>query len=142
METTTFEQRIANYKKAGISIEVLENIEGIPVVLIKQEKLINGYILNQKQLVARAKKVFAPQKIHVKPAVFSLNVSHITPQWIMEKQKEFEVKTTDLVKQLAIDKTTLKKILQGTFTPSRSTKAAFYYYFLVFELNKQFRDSP
>lgn len=123
METTTFEQRIANYRKAGISIEVLENIEGIPVVLVKQEKLINGYILNQKQLVARAKKVFAPQKIHVKPAVFSLNVSHITPQWIMEKQKEFEVKTTDLVKQLAIDKTTLKKNSSRNIYPVKEYKS-------------------
>ena len=123
METTTFEQRIANYRKAGISIEVLENIEGIPVVLVKQEKLINGYILNQKQLVARAKRVFAPQKIHVKPAVFSLNVSHITPQWIMEKQKEFEVKTTDLVKQLAIDKTTLKKNSSRNIYPVKEYKS-------------------
>ena len=123
MEITTFEQRIANYGKAGISIEVLENIEGIPVVLVKQEKLINGYILNQKQLVARAKKVFAPQKIHVKPAVFSLNVSHITPQWIMEKQKEFEVKTTDLVKQLAIDKTTLKKNSSRNIYPVKEYKS-------------------
>ena len=123
MEITTFEQRIANYRKAGISIEVLENIEGIPVVLVKQEKLINGYILNQKQLVARAKRVFAPQKIHVKPAVFSLNVSHITPQWIMEKQKEFEVKTTDLVKQLAIDKTTLKKNSSRNIYPVKEYKS-------------------
>jgi phosphopantothenoylcysteine synthetase/decarboxylase len=141
MEATTFERSIANYRKVGIEIEVLENKYSIPVVLIKQTRLINGFILNQKQLVTRAKKVFAPQKIHARPAVFSLNVSHISADWITSKQKEYNIKTTDLVKQLAINKITLKKILQGSLSPSIHLKAAFYYYFLVFELNNLFRET-
>lgn len=139
MEITTFEQRIANYRKVGIEIEVLENKDGIPVVLIKQTRLINGFILNQKQLAARARKVFAPQKIHVKPTVFSLDTSMVTTNWIIEKMDIHGIKRNDLIKQLAIDKASLSKLLNGTVELSKRTKASFFYYFLTYDLNAMFR---
>ncbi|WOC50668.1 hypothetical protein BPO_0021 [Bergeyella porcorum] len=39
------QKAIANYSKAGIEIKKEDNI-----IIISQKKLINGYILNQKQL--------------------------------------------------------------------------------------------
>lgn len=142
METTTatFARSIANYKKVGIDIEVLENKNGIPVVLVKQTRLINGYILNQKQLAERAKKVFAPQKIHVKASVFSLDTSVVTIDWINDQMKTHGIRRNDLIKQLAIDKSSLSKLLNGSVELSKRTKATFYYYFLSYQLNTLFRE--
>ena len=44
---------ISNYKKLGISLEVLDD----DTVKVSQTKLINSYILNQKQLIERGKEV-------------------------------------------------------------------------------------
>lgn len=143
METTTatFERSIANYRKVGIDIEVLENHKGVPVVLVKQTRLVNGYILNQKQLASRAKKVFAPQKIHVKASVFSLDTSVVTIDWINKQMTTHGIKRNDLIKQLAIDKSSLSRLLNGSVELSKRTKASFYYYFLTYQLNTMFRES-
>lgn len=138
-QPAAFERSIANYRKVGIEIEVLENKDGIPIVLVKQTKLYNGYILNQKQLVERAKKLFAPQKIHVKPSAFSLDVQSITIEWIEAQMETYGIKRKDLIKQLAIDKSSLSLIFSGKTELSQRTKATFFYYFLTYQLNSQFR---
>ena len=58
---------------------------------IKQTNLVNGYILNQKELVKRAKDVFECTGLKTKiiPVVYSLNVDHITPSWINHKMLDF-----------------------------------------------------
>ena len=61
---------IQNYKKVGIEFDFDDDI-----VKIYQKKLVNGYILNQKELHERAKEVFPDAKIQ--PIVFSLDVSSI-----------------------------------------------------------------
>ena len=130
---------IANYLKSGIEITLIKKDQEIPTVIIKQVRLINGYLLNQKQLIERAKAVFNPQKIHVIPSVHSLDVEHINSKWIIEKQKEFGIHNKDFIKQLALKKSDLKPILKGDVELSYTTKAAFFYYFLVYELNKKMR---
>lgn len=141
---------IANYKKVGIEIKILDhndektNEDGLPykVVKIKQERLINGFILTQKQLVQRAKEVFKFYwfPIQIVPVVYSLNVDDITLDWILSKMKTFGVSRKDLIKQLAIDKSSLSLKLSGERALSKLDKAAFFYYFLVYELNRDFRD--
>lgn len=129
---------IQNYKKVGIEFE----IEG-DVVKVFQKRLFNGYILNQKQLYERAKEIFPDAKI--KPIVFSLDVSSIDEKWIEEKMNEFGIKRNDLIKQLALDKSYISLLFADEnnsrkINLSKPMKAMFYYYFLTYELNRDFRE--
>ena len=125
---------ITNYKRAGISLEVLDD----DTVKVSQTKLINGYILNQKQLIERGKDVYPNKKII--PVVFSLNVEVITLEWIESKMNEFGIKRNDLIKQLAIDRSSLSLIMSGKRELSKPMRATFFYYFLTYELNRDFRE--
>ena len=134
-----FNKMNAQYRSVGIYTEVLESsAEGIPTkVKITQAHLYNGYILNQKQLVDRAKTLFGDVK--VVPVVFSLDISFITTEWLGAKMIEFGVKRSDLIKQLAVDKSSLSLYLNGKVKMNKLVKSAFYYYFLTYELNRDFR---
>lgn len=125
---------ISNYKRMGIDLEVLDN----DLIKITQSRLLNGYVLNQKQLVERAKEVFPDAKII--PVVFSLDVDSITIEWIEAKMKEFGISRNDLIKQLAIDKSSLSLYFSGKRGLDKSQRAAFYFYFLTYELNRDFRE--
>ena len=125
---------ITNYKRAGIRLEVLDD----DTVKVSQTKLINGYILNQKQLIERGKDVYPNKKII--PVVFSLNVEDITLEWIESKMDEFGIKRNDLIKQLAIDRSSLSLIMSGKRELSKPMRATFFYYFLTYELNRDFRE--
>lgn len=125
---------ITNYKRAGINLEVLDD----ETVKVSQTKLINGYILNQKQLIERGKDVYPDKKII--PVVFSLNVEDITLEWIESKMTEFGIKRNDLIKQLAIDRSSLSLIMSGKRELSKPMRATFFYYFLTYELNRDFRE--
>lgn len=125
---------ITNYKRAGIRLEVLDD----DTVKVLQTKLINGYILNQKQLIERGKDVYPNKKII--PVVFSLNVEDITLEWIESKMDEFGIKRNDLIKQLAIDRSSLSLIMSGKRELSKPMRATFFYYFLTYELNRDFRE--
>ena len=136
METTKEQKEsIANYRRMGIDIEIIE--EG--KVKITQSRLINGYILNQKELVNRAWEVFPQWR--VVPVVFSLDVGEITLEWIKGKMEEFGIKRKDLIKQLAIDESSLSLYFSGKRGMDKSQRAAFYYYFLTYELNRDFREA-
>lgn len=124
----------ANYKRLGIEIEPIDNDS----VKITQKRLINGYILNQKQLIDRAKEVYPDKKII--PVAYSLDVNGITVEWIENKMKEFGIKRNDLIKQLAIDKSSLSLIMSGNRELSKPMRATFFYYFLTYELNRDFRE--
>ena len=132
-KVTRQKRSIANYRKVGIEI-----IEYDDTVKIKQSKLYNGLILNQKQLVMRAKKIFPDKKI--RPVVFSLDISFITLDWIKAKMEEFGIKRKDLIRQLAIDKSSLSLLLKGDRKMNKLVKSAFFYYFLTYELNKDLRE--
>lgn len=131
--TSTQSKSIATYRAAGIDIEVLEDNQ----VKITQARLINGFILNQKQLHERAREVFPDAKII--PVVYSLQVDDITLDWIEEQMEEFGIKRNDLIKQLAVDKSSLSELLSGNRGLTKSMKATFFYYFLTYELNRNLR---
>lgn len=142
MLTDSQKKSIANYSKLGIEIEILKIEKNIVTVKISQKRLLNGYILNQKQLVERAKKLFEPTEFVVKviPVVYSLDVSFINIEWIKNRMKEFGIKRKDLVKQIAIDKSSLNLIFSENTKLSNRTKATFYYYFLTYQINQEFRN--
>ena len=127
-------QSISGYDRLGISIEPLQD----GTVKVTQSRLINCYILNQKQLIERGKEVYPDAKII--PVVFSLNVDDITIGWIESKMQEFGIKRNDLIKQLAIDRSSLSLILSGKRELSKPMRATFFYYFLTYELNRDFRE--
>lgn len=144
METfiLTKEQKaqIQGYRRLGIEIELLDNES----VLISQKQLKNGYILNQKQLHERAKEIF-PDK-HIIPNVFSLGVEDITIDWIEAKMLEFGIKRNDFVNQLALTKSYISLLFTNKnndrkINLSKPMKAMFFYYFLTYELNRDFRES-
>lgn len=127
-------QSVSGYGRLGISIEPLKDGR----VKVTQSRLINGYILNQKQLIERGKEVYPDAKII--PVVYSLDVNDITIDWIESKMLEFGIKRNDLIKQLAIDSSSLSLILSGKRELSKPMRATFFYYFLTYELNRDFRD--
>lgn len=145
-----FAETVINYRKAGIDIEPLEWEEAedgfnngvTKKVKISQTRLINGYILNQKQLHERARRLYQliGRKVKVIPVVYSLQVNDIDLHWINAKMEEFGIKRNDLIKQLAIDKSSLSLIFSGNTNLSARTKATFFYYFLTYELNRDLRD--
>lgn len=120
--------------REGIDIEPLED----GTVKVTQARLINGYILNQKQLIERGKELYPDAKII--PVAYSLNVDDITIEWIESKMQEFGIKRNDLIKQLAIDRSSLSLIMSGKRELSKPMRATFFYYFLTYELNRDFRE--
>lgn len=125
----------------GIDIEILELNGDTAKVKISQNRLLNGYILNQKQLVERIKEVFEPTGLKTKviPVVYSLDVDHINPQWIENKMLEFGINRKDIIKQIAVDSSSLSLYLSGERKMNKLVKSAFYYYFMTYELNRDFR---
>lgn len=137
MKTLTASQNksISAYRAAGIDIDILEDNQ----VKITQSRLVNGFILNQKQLHERAREVFPDAKIL--PVVYSLQVDDISIGWVERKMDEFGIKRNDLIKQLAIDKSSLSEMFSGNRGLTKSMKATFFYYFLTYELNRDLRES-
>lgn len=125
---------LQKYRAMGIDITELDDNR----IKIAQTRLLNGYILTQKQLVERAKEIYPDRAIV--PVVYSLDVDDIDLSWIERKMDELGIKRNDLIKQLAIDKSSLSLILSGKRELSKPTRAMFYYYFLVFELNRDLRN--
>ena len=125
---------INGYRRMGIDIELLED----GTVKVTQARLINGYILNQKQLIERGKELYPDSKII--PVAYSWNVDDITVDWIESKMQEFGIRRNDLIKQLAIDRSSLSLIMSGKRELSKPMRATFFYYFLTYELNRDFRE--
>lgn len=125
---------IQNYRERGFEIKYIKPDK----IKITQQNLLNGYLLNQKQLVKKAKDIFPDKKII--PVVYSLDTSNITIEWIKSKMLEFGIKNKDLIKQLAIDKLSLNLYLSGKKKINRTQLAAFYFYFLTYELNRNLRE--
>lgn len=124
---------LGKYKAMGIEFKTLSE----DVISITQKRLVNGYVLNNKQLYDRAKQVYPGKKI--RPIVFSLQVDNIDISWILDKMREFGINRKDLIKQLAIDKSSLSLILSGKRELSKPMRALFYYYFMTYELNRDLR---
>lgn len=128
----------------GIAVDVLSVEEDVITIRVEQKKLVNNYVLNQWELVSRAGQLFEKlqgYRFHFKPVVFSLDVSEITLDWIANKMKEFKIKRKDLIKQLAIDESSLSLYLSGKRKMDKSQRAAFFYYFMTYELNRDFREN-
>ena len=134
MELTDFQKiAVRNLKSVGIEIEFIDESH----LRIIQKTNYNNFILTKNELVDRAKKIF-PSFI-VKPVRFSLDLSVVTPEWVNSKMKEIGLNRNDLVAQTALDASSISLILSGERKMNKSVKALFYYYFLMYELNRDLR---
>jgi hypothetical protein len=134
MELTDFQKiAVRNLKSVGIEIEIIDESH----LRIIQKTNYNNFILTKNELVDRAKKIF-PSFI-VKPVRYSLDLDLITLDWVNSKMKEIGLNRNDLVAQTAIDASSLSLILSGERKMNKSVKALFYYYFLMYDLNRELR---
>uniref|UniRef100_UPI003217ACC0 hypothetical protein n=1 Tax=uncultured Draconibacterium sp. TaxID=1573823 RepID=UPI003217ACC0 len=128
----------------GISVDVLEFKNNTVRLRVEQKELKNGFILNQSQLVHRAAVVLAPlndeYKLHYVALTYQPNFDEINADWINERIKLFKLSRNDILKQMGLDKSTLSVLLSGEKRLTRFQRAAFYYYFLTYELNRDFRE--
>jgi len=133
---------ILNYRRyGGIDIEVLDRNH----VKITHARFTNGILLNQKDLYDRARKIFPDSEVKIIPVVNCMRPSEISREWILGKMDELGIKRNDLVKQLGLDKAYLSLLLsekQGgrKVNFSRAMKATFYYYFLSYEISREFKE--
>ena len=134
---------IKNYSKVGIDIELLELSDSTVKVKIAQNRLVNGYMLTQKELVTRAKGLFESTglKVVVIPSVYSVDVSNVTVQWITQKMEEFAIRRKDIIKQLPITESALSLYMSEERSLTLVVKGAFYHYFKNYELNRYFRNN-
>jgi antitoxin component HigA of HigAB toxin-antitoxin module len=130
---------------AGIHVDILEfTAEGIVRLRVEQKELRNGYILNQAELVGRAAAVLSPLenafRIHYVALTYNPDLNEIDASWINSRMEEFKLSRKDLLKQMGLDASTLSVLLSGEKNLTRFQKAAFYYYFLCYEINRDVRD--
>ena len=111
-------------------------------IRVEQKRLINGKILNQKELCDLAADVFKDFDIrkHYVPLTFIPDFDSIDVDWIRIKMEDYGLKASDLSKQLAINKGDLSSFLKGKKPIPKSMKVKVFYYFKVFEINQDFRD--
>ncbi|WP_051359927.1 hypothetical protein [Adhaeribacter aquaticus] len=129
---------------AGIAVDILEVNEKTIRIHVEQKELKNNYILNQKQLVSRAGALFTPLerkfKLYFVPVIYVPPLNQVTQEWINERMQELGLSRNDIIKQVGIDKATLSEMLSGEKALTKFHKATFYYYFLTYELNRDFRE--
>ncbi len=126
----------------GIKIEILDMKDKIITVRSEQVQLKNNFILSQKQIIERVKPVFDLLKgyvIRYRAISYNPKFNKLDHNWIIDKMREFNLSRNDIIKQMSLDKSTLSLLLSGNKILTRFQKAAFYYYFMTFVLNKEQR---
>lgn len=129
---------IAHYRQAGIEFEIVPT-DDVPIIIIRQVRVINGLLLTNKQLYGRAKEVFQGYKLKIKPVVYSLDLQGVNIEWVNQKMEEFGIKKGDLTRQLGIGKDRINKFLSSDANLTTIEKTAFYYYIMVFDINHNLR---
>jgi len=129
---------------AGIKVDILSFEDEVIRVRVEQAELKNNYMLNQAQLVGRAATVFAPlenrYRIHYVALTYQPDLAEIDYNWINESLSRFKISRNDLIKQMGIDKSTLSELLSGNRNLTKFQKAAFFYYFMTYQLNHDIRE--
>lgn len=127
----------------GIAVDVLDIEDDVITVRVEQEKLVNNYVLNQSELVNRAGQLFEKIKgyrLRFKPLTYRPDFDKINADWVNSKMQEFKVKNNDLVKHTGIDKHEISRLINGLRDLTKAQKALFFFYFMQYELNRDFRE--
>ncbi len=129
---------LARYGKfraiSGMEIKILE-VNGKTLKIEAVHKKRKSRLLNQKELIDRAKTIFDfwDGTVHCFPLTYEPELSKINNTWIRKKMGEYEVKNKDIERNLGLDKSTVSTIINGGRSLTKSQKALFYYYFLHFD---------
>ena len=136
-----FEQRFQIRKSIGmfLGIDVSTPAEN-NVVTVTEKRLLNGWLLNQEQLRVFGRTVYPERKFKIRAEVYQLDLEQITVEWIKEQMEELGIKRYDIIRQLAIDKSSLSLILSGKRGLSNTMKVAFFYYFNSYLLTELHRN--
>jgi len=141
-EKSILQKRIEKYRGyCGIQINIKSFEKEKYIITVEQVNIINGFILTKSQLVERTKEFLKEYNLQlsIRPITYKAKFDFIDVVWIQNKMNEYHLKPSDMTNQLGINKSTISLILSGKQNFSKAMKSAFYYYFLVFELNKTFR---
>lgn len=123
------------YYKQGIDVSTANDDPSI--IVVEQVSLTErGYIYTQRELIEKGRYLYPDKKYKIVPLTYQLNVDDITPEWIQEQMALYGVKPKDLAKQLALTKSSVSIVINGTRPIAASTKALIYYYFLSLKLGR------
>ncbi len=140
-KTRTEEQRFQIRKSIGMFLGIdVSTPDENNVVTVTEKRLLNGWLLNQEELKVFGRTVYPERKFKIRAEVYQLDLEQITVEWIKEQMKELGIKRYDIIRQLAIDKSSLSLILSGKRGLSNTMKVAFFYYFNSYLLTELHRN--
>ena len=128
----------------GIQVDVMAVDENTARIRVEQAEDKNGLILNQKNLVERAKVLFedylSRYTFHYVPYTVVPDFDKVTPEWVKEQMDRYGLKSRDVSKHIGIDKSSFSLMLSGNRKLSRLARSALFYYFKLFDVNWSLRD--
>ena len=122
-------------QNARIFFEVVSFEENRIVVRVEQKELMNGRLLNKKELIERTREMFKGEipdewKLIVSPVDYNLqDIESVSASWITRRMNDLGIKAKHICKSTGIDKSTISSILTGEKELTKWHKAAFYYFF-------------
>lgn len=123
------------YHQNGVEIKPLD--EDPTIILVRQWSLTDrGCLYTRKALVEKARRLYPDKKYKIRVNTYSLQIDDITPEWIQEQMQLYGVKPSDLVHQIALSKSSVSLLINGTRPMGMYTKALIFYYFLSLKLSK------
>ena len=133
MELTKIQKEaIENLKETGIYFDFPET----DLILVKQKEIIYNQLFSNKQLYILAREIFPTVKKI--PAVYSLDLSLITIEWVTKQMRLYGINTKDLLRQVGFEKETIYDFLKLRTQLKPIEKSSLYYYFQSFETNKHY----
>jgi hypothetical protein len=133
MELTNIQkENIAKLKETGIYFEFPET----DLIIVKQKEIVYNQLFSNKQLYNLAREIFLTEKII--SAVYSLDLSKITIEWVTKQMRLYGINAKDLQRQVGLEKETINDFLKLRTKLKPLEKSSLYYYFLSFETNKHY----
>lgn len=133
MELTTSQiESISIQKETGIYFEFPET----NLIIVKQKEIVYNQLFSNKQLYAIAREIFPTEKIIA--AVYSLDLSKITIEWVTKQMRLYGINAKDLQRQVGLEKESINDFLKLRTKLKPLEKSSLYYYFLSFENNMHY----
>lgn len=128
LETTEI---IEKYAEKDIYFKIMEITNEVIIAKVTQKSISIGKVLTQKELIAIGKEILKNQDklIRIKPLTFTLDIRIVSPDWVKEKMKRYDIRKNDIVSQLHLDKQVLNSFLKGNRNISRLCKAGLFWFF-------------
>jgi hypothetical protein len=130
--TNNQKEAIENLKETGIYFDFSET----DLIIVKQKEIVYNQLFSNKQLYILAREIFPNVKII--PAVYSLDLSLITIEWVTKKMRLYGINAKDLQRQIGFEKETINDFLKLRTLLKPAEKSSLYYYFQTFETNKHY----